>query len=395
MADILPGFQTPVYGYEGIYPGPTIRARKGREAVVRQKNTLPFESNVHLHGGAVPAAHDGYPMDVIAPGGAFDYHYPNDQDAATLWYHDHAHGRTSRTLYYGLLAMYVLEDEVETQLGLPQGAYDVPIVIADHAFNKDGSFRYEENVDLGFRGDTILVNGAVSPRMTVERRKYRFRFLNASNARSYALRLGNGRPMLQIAGDGGLLSKPVTRKRIPFHPAERIDLVLDFSAYGPGEQLVLSNGDGLGGTVPIMRFDVAGRPPRRGLHGPFAAARTGPAAVRQRPSHVGPRARHGRLADQRARLRPEPHRRPPAPRQHGDLDVRQPLAARAPDAPARLSVPGARALQRAGRGGRQGRLEGHDRRPAQRDRRRCWRGSPPMAASTCSTVTRSSTPTRR
>ena len=82
----------------------------------------------------------------------------------------------------------------------------MPIVLADHAFNKDGSFRYEENVDLGFRGDTILVNGAVSPRMRVQRRKYRLRFLNASNARSYALRLGNGRPMLQIAGDGGLLA---------------------------------------------------------------------------------------------------------------------------------------------------------------------------------------------
>ena len=258
MADILPGFQTPIYGYEGVYPGPTIRARKGRKAVVRQRNTLPFESNVHLHGGYVPAAHDGHPMDVIAAGRSFDYHYPNEQDAATMWYHDHAHGRTAHTLYYGLLAMYVLEDDLETQLGLPQGEYDVPIVIADHAFNKDGSFRYEENVDLGFRGDTILVNGAVSPRMKVQRRKYRLRFLNGSNARSYSLKLGNGRPMLQIAGDGGLLSKPVTRTKIPFHPAERVDLVLDFSAYGPGEQLVLSNADGLGGTAPIMRFDVEG-----------------------------------------------------------------------------------------------------------------------------------------
>jgi FtsP/CotA-like multicopper oxidase with cupredoxin domain len=256
MAEILPGFQTPIYGYEGVYPGPTIRARKGREVVVRQKNTLPFESNVHLHGGYVPAAHDGHPMDVIAAGGSFDYHYPNDQDAATLWYHDHAHGRTSKTLYYGLLAMYVLEDDFETALGLPQGEYDVPLVIGDHAFNKDGSFRYAENVDLGFRGDTILVNGAVSPRMKVQRRKYRLRFLNGSNARSYSLRLGKGRPMLQIAGDGGLLSKPVSRARVPLHPAERVDLVLDFSAYGPGEELVLHNEDGLGGTVPVMRFDV-------------------------------------------------------------------------------------------------------------------------------------------
>ena len=102
-AEILPGFETPIYGYEGIYPGPTIRARKGRTAVVRQKNNLSFDSNVHLHGGYVPAAHDGHPMDVIQPGKSFDYMYPNDQDAAFLWYHDHAHGRTARTLYYGLV----------------------------------------------------------------------------------------------------------------------------------------------------------------------------------------------------------------------------------------------------------------------------------------------------
>jgi spore coat protein A len=257
MADVLPGFQTPIYGYEGIYPGPTIRARTGRGAVVTQQNALAFDSNVHLHGGSVPAAHDGYPMDVIPAGGSFEYHYPNHQDAASLWYHDHAHGRTSRTLYYGLLAMYVLEDDLERDLELPTGDYDVPVVIADHAFNKDGSFRYAENVDLGFRGDTIVVNGAISPRMRVHRRKYRFRILNASNARSYRLELGKRRAMTQIAGDGGLLARPVRRRSIPLHPAERVDLVIDFRDYRPGTELLLHNADGSGGTVAILRFDVA------------------------------------------------------------------------------------------------------------------------------------------
>jgi spore coat protein A, manganese oxidase len=256
LAEVLPGFQTPIYGYDGVYPGPTIRARKGREVVIRQRNLLPFDSNVHLHGGYVPAPHDGHPLDVIPPGGSFDYHYPNHQDAATLWYHDHAHGRTSRTLYFGLLAMYVLEDELEEELELPRGDYDVPIVIADHAFNRDGSFRYVEDVDRGFRGDTILVNGAVSPRMRVERRKYRLRFLNGSNSRTYMLRLGRGRTMTQIASDGGLLERPVRRRRVPLHPAERIDLVIDFRDYGPGTELVLHDQDGEGGTVAVMRFDV-------------------------------------------------------------------------------------------------------------------------------------------
>ena len=168
--------------------------------------------------------------------GRSSYEYPNDQDAATLWYHDHAHGRTSRTLYYGLLAFYVLEDELERELDLPGGDYDVPVVLADHAFNRDGSFRYQENVDLGFRGDTLIVNGVVSPRMRVERRRYRFRFLNASNGRSYTLRLGGGRRMVQIAGDGGLLERPVGRTRVPLHPGERADLVIDFARLLAGDR---------------------------------------------------------------------------------------------------------------------------------------------------------------
>jgi spore coat protein A len=258
VAEILPGFETPIYGYEGVYPGPTIRARKGRPAIVRQHNRLSFDSNVHLHGGYVPAAHDGHPMDVIAPGKSFDYTYPNDQDAAFLWYHDHAHGRTAHTLYYGLVGTYLLHDERERQLDLPQAEYDVPIVIADHAFNKDGSFRYAENVDLGFRGDTLLVNGAVSPRMAVRRRIYRLRFLNASNARSYELELGQGRQMLQIAGDGGLLEQPVARSSFPLHPAERIEVLVDFRGFKPGSEIVLQNTAGEATTKSVMRFDVVG-----------------------------------------------------------------------------------------------------------------------------------------
>ena len=90
--------------------------------MVKQRNGLPFDTNVHLHGGYVPAAHDGHPMDVIAPGGTFELPVPDDQDAASLWYHDHAHGRTARTLYYGLLAMYVLEDDLERELDLPRAS---------------------------------------------------------------------------------------------------------------------------------------------------------------------------------------------------------------------------------------------------------------------------------
>jgi spore coat protein A len=213
-AEIIPGTLTPVYGYDGVYPGPTIRARKGRTTVIRQTNRLPFNQNVHLHGGLVPAASDGHPMQLIAPGDSFTYTYPNGQDAATLWYHDHAHGLSARTMFYGLAGMYIVEDDLERSLGLPSGDFEVPLVIQDRAFNADGSLKYTDNLDEGFMGDTIVVNGSVSPRFAVKRALYRLRFLNASNAREYRLELSNGASFVQVGGDGGLLEATVSRTSV-------------------------------------------------------------------------------------------------------------------------------------------------------------------------------------
>jgi spore coat protein A, manganese oxidase len=255
-AEILPGLETPVYGYDGLFPGPTIRARKGRETVVRQRNELDFDVNVHLHGGAVPAKHDGHPIQLISPGGSFTYRYPNRQDAATLWYHDHAHGHTARSIHYGMAAFYLLEDGHERELELPRGEFDVPLMLQDRAFNDDGSFRYAQNIDTGFLGDTILVNGAVAPRMRVKRRLYRLRFLNASNAREYGLTLSRG-TLTQIGSDGGLLPRPLERQRIDLAPAERADVVVDFRDVPAGSEIVLGNALGEGSTAAVMRFDVA------------------------------------------------------------------------------------------------------------------------------------------
>jgi spore coat protein A, manganese oxidase len=257
-AEIIPGELTPVYGYDGVFPGPTIRARKGRTSVVRVTNGLTFNQNVHLHGGLVPAASDGHPMQLIEPGGAFTYTYPNTQDAATLWYHDHAHGLSARTMFYGLAGFYIVEDDLEASLELPSGDFDVPLVIQDKAFGADGELVYTENIDQGFLGDTIVVNGVVSPRFAVRRALYRLRFLNASNAREYRLELGNGDPMVQVAGDGGLLEAPVARPSVPLGPAERADVVVDFRRLAAGAQVELRNGLGEGGTAAVMRFDVTG-----------------------------------------------------------------------------------------------------------------------------------------
>lgn len=294
--EILPGLKTEVWGYDGIFPGPTIEARSGRQVVIRQWNELPVPVSVHLHGGKTPPESDGYPTDLILPRGQGtsahaghgsagersrffkDYHYPNDQRAATLWYHDHRMDFTGPQVYRGLAGMYIVRDEVEDSLPLPGDEKEVPLVITDRTFNEDGSFYYpsidptlaEPGVHAsatngtysGVFGDTILVNGAPSPVLEVSNTMYRFRILNASNARAYELELdlpGEERPFVQVGSDGGLLEAPIRHDRILVSPGERFDVVVDFSRYPVGKQVTLKNLRGEGRTSDVMRLVVAHR----------------------------------------------------------------------------------------------------------------------------------------
>lgn len=256
---ILEGETTEILGYEGMFPGPTIKAKKGRRVEVTQINDLGEDAVVHLHGAVTPPQFDGHPDDVIPPGEEFTYEYPNKQRGATLWYHEHGHGFTAKGVYEGRAAMYLLEDKEERKLDLPRGRYDVPLMIADRNFDVDNQFLYPGTFPIdGVLGNSILVNGAVSPRMRVERRLYRLRLLNASNARTYELALSHGESMTQIAADsGGLLPKPYKRRVITLCPAERADVIIDFRNFTPGSELVLRNRAGESeSTRKVMRFDV-------------------------------------------------------------------------------------------------------------------------------------------
>lgn len=280
VASIMPGYRTPVFGYNGITPGPTIVARRGTPIVVHQTNLLhqppasapnaavpsrysndPMDrwTSTHLHGSASLPQYDGYASDVTLPGHTKRYVYPNSQEARTLWYHDHGVHHTSQNAYNGLAGMYVLHDDAETGLGIPQGRYDVPVVVKDVMLDTSGGLIYDDNSESGVFGDVVLVNGVPWPAMQVEPRKYRFRFLNASISRSYEWQLHDGRsavPMTVIGTDAGLVPAPQVVSSFRHAMAERYEVVIDFAPFAqkPGQspaKLTLKN------LMPKNNVDVA------------------------------------------------------------------------------------------------------------------------------------------
>jgi len=273
-ASIAPGLKTNIWGYNGISPGPTIRVRAGRETVVRQLNALPAthptlgyrpSTSVHLHGSASLPEYDGYANDLTAPGQYKDYRYPDFQDARTLWYHDHAVMRTAEHVYMGLFGQYHLLDAHERSLPLPKGRYDIPLTIRDVMLDANGQLLFHDPEEKGVFGDINLVNGRPWPVMKVEQRKYRFRILNASVVRSYRWSLDSGQPFDIIATDAGLMPKPQRVKSFRHAPAERYEVVIDFSKVRLGKRVVLRNLSNENNidyrhTDVVMAFDVVSGP---------------------------------------------------------------------------------------------------------------------------------------
>jgi len=217
----------------------------------------------HLHGGFVAADSDGNPAitpNGFGPGETQNVFYTNQQPqmpASLLWFHDHGLGATRLNVFAGLAAAYLLRDEFDTgtepdPIGIPGGAYEIPLVMQDRQFNLDGTFLYPTSDVPGliwigeYFGNVMLVNGKVWPFLEVEARKYRFRILNGSNARFYHLQLvaegGSGvLPFVQIGADEGFLPRSVQLTDLLIAPAERFDVIVDFSACTPGQRFVLTN----------------------------------------------------------------------------------------------------------------------------------------------------------
>jgi spore coat protein A len=260
------GSGTPIWGYNGLFPGPTIVATKGRPVQVTQRNSLSENMTVHNHGHKAAASSDGHPTDYIFPGASKTYYYPNDQRASTYWYHDHTMDLTGPHINNGLAAYYIIRDPAEDSLNLPSGSYDVPLLIQDRKFvfgSNNLSYDAQDNLDReGFLGDVAVVNGIETPYFEVANRKYRFRVLNGSNAREYNLvvRLSgsfSNRSFQVIGSDGGLLTGPVTVTSLRIAPAERYDIVISFAGLGVGTNLVLQNTDSTRPEITdLMQFRV-------------------------------------------------------------------------------------------------------------------------------------------
>jgi spore coat protein A len=210
----------------------------------------------HLHGGFVAAASDGNPAitpDGFGPGDTQMVHYTNQlpqMPASLLWFHDHGLGATRLNVFAGLAAAYILRDGFDTgsepnPIGIPGGAYEIPLVIQDRQFNPDGTFLYPTSDIEGvtwigeYFGDVMLVNGKVWPFLDVEPRMYRFRILNGCNARILNLAAG-GVTFWQIGAEGGMWDIPVPVRNLVMGPAERADVIVDFSPFA-GRTLMLMN----------------------------------------------------------------------------------------------------------------------------------------------------------
>jgi spore coat protein A len=295
---------TAVWGYQSpiskatTYPGPTLITKKNHRVYVRWQNKLPDHHLVavdksihaaapehngvptvtHLHGGHTEPDSDGFPdawftYNFTDRGPAFvkrTYRYDNTQQAATLWYHDHALGFTRTNVYSGLAGFYLLRDNNELDLIekhiLPSGKYELEVVVQDRDFTQYGDLFFPStNPELPpdapnpsilpeFFGNYILVNGMTWPVFNVEPTKYRIRLLNGSDSRFYIFRFDNDMSFMQIGTDDGFLEKPIVLNQLLLAPAERADLIIDFS-YHKCSNIVLKN---YGPDEPFKGFNTDG-----------------------------------------------------------------------------------------------------------------------------------------
>jgi len=264
------GFGSLAWLFNGATPGEQLVARYGEPVFVRRYNDLPMTENsllpfglpyttIHLHNAHTASESDGWPGDFAGPGEFWDHHYamilarndPNET-LASLWYHDHMLDFTATNVYAGLSAMSTFYDDTDSgdendpnpdALHLPgtYGKYDISLILHDVRFDTYGNPAYNVFDTDGHLGDLITVNRKVSPFLDVEPRKYRFRIYDGGPSRFYELGLADESEMFVIANDGNLLEEPVGVTSIVLGPANRHDVIIDFSRYRVGDRVNMVN----------------------------------------------------------------------------------------------------------------------------------------------------------
>ncbi|MGP1396841.1 MAG: multicopper oxidase family protein [Inquilinaceae bacterium] len=230
--------ETPTLGINGAYLGPTLEMRAGERVRLNVANGIGMPSTLHWHGMHVPAHADGGPHQVIRTGATWSPEFEVRQRAAMVWYHSHMVPETGPQVYHGLAGAIYLRDDETDRLDLPRdyGVDDIPLIVQDRAFNRDGSFYYSASMHdrmMGMQGNVLLVNGVAAPYFRATAARLRLRLLNGSNARSYVFGFGDGRSFHLIGSDGGLLERPHRTDRVALSPGERAEIVVDLTGGQP------------------------------------------------------------------------------------------------------------------------------------------------------------------
>jgi FtsP/CotA-like multicopper oxidase with cupredoxin domain len=328
---------TKYWGFDGLVPGPLVRAKYGEPVMIRFKNHLPSvkvpqafgiaEISTHLHNAHTPSESDGNPVNYINsvrdpnpvnPDGFKDQHYPNiragftargdmvgdpAESLGSLWFHDHHLDFTAQNVYKGMFGCYNLFDELDTGeegtgLNLPCKDYDIPIFFNDFLFDRDCQTVFDLfNLD-GILGDRFAANGAIQPYLNVKKRRYRFRLYAPGPARWWEWALWDGKnylPFWQISTDGNLLPNAVQVSSVRLSVAERVDIIVDFAkiAASGAQRLYLVNraeqinGRGPTGRIlspgtPVLQINLTGSAESDSSADPAAGA-AGPVGMKLRP----------------------------------------------------------------------------------------------------------------
>ena len=209
-----------------LFWGPTLIMNKGDWVQVNLVNNLPDTTTTHWHGFHIPAIMDGGPHQTIPAGTTWSPSFKVDNNAGLYWYHPHLHEATQTQLARGAGGLIIIRDPIESALNLPRtyGVDDIPLALT--------SRRWAANqlVTTGSEyGDYMVVNGVVSPQVTLPKQYVRLRILNAEMERSYNLGFSDGRTFYQIATDGGLINAPVSLTRLVLAVGERCEILVDLS----------------------------------------------------------------------------------------------------------------------------------------------------------------------